>query len=130
MYRFDLAGGGVVGRGGPADHLCRQGGVGLDDIGQVLDIGLRVDPQLDDTLGGIRQRRKIQCVLQPLTDAQLGEVGHRCGDLLQILGVVQVGLVQLGLIDGDIADPGLVDHLAELCCTQADDLFAVAAVQL
>ncbi|MCY1513707.1 hypothetical protein D9M68_482190 [compost metagenome] len=92
FHRTDLAGCRVVGRGGPADHLGGQGGIGFDHARDVFHRGVGIDPQLDDALRRFRQRRDLDGFLQALLDAPGSEGLHGLGDL----GAVVAGAVEVG----------------------------------
>jgi hypothetical protein len=113
FHRADLAGRGVVGRGGPADHLGGQGRVGFHHTGDVVDGGVGVDPQLDDLLCGFRQGRDLDGGFQALLDAPRGEGLHRLGDLLAVIvRAVEVGAnAAQGL--AEVAGAGFAEHALE-----------------
>ena len=85
FHRANLAGRGVVGRGCPADHLCRQCRVGFDHAGDVVHRGIGVNAQLDDLLRGFRQRRNLDGFFQALLDAACGKSLHGLGDFRAVI---------------------------------------------
>ncbi len=102
FHRADLARRGVIGRGGPADHLGGQRRVGFDHAGDVVDGGVGVDAQFDDFLRSVGQRRNLDGRFQALLDAPGRERLHGLGDFLAvIMGPVEVG-------------PDVAQRLAEL----------------
>ncbi|MCY1530308.1 hypothetical protein D9M68_654890 [compost metagenome] len=86
FHRADLAGGGVVGRSRPADHLGGKGRVGFHHAGDVFHGCVGVDPELDDLLRGFGQWRNLDGFFQALLDTAGGEGLHGLGNLGAVVG--------------------------------------------
>ncbi len=114
FHRADAPGSGVVGRGGPADHLRRQCRVGFHHAGDVVDRGFRVDSQLDDLLRRMRQRRNLDGFFQTLLDAPRSEALHGLGDFRTV--VVRAVQVRPDVAQrhGEVAGAGLAQQALEV----------------
>ena len=80
LDRFHRAARPVVGRVRPADHLRGERGVAFDDAGQVAEIEVRIQLQLDDAARRFGQGRHVQRFVQPLADALCRELRDRLVD--------------------------------------------------